>query len=300
MRKRGKKNNSAEFVWRTILLFRWILWRLPHSAAVTAGKGVGWLVWVLSKKRVDRAERRCVHVLGVGITTARRIVRDSYMNLGRSLAEFLRLPILGPGVEDYVEIHGEENLQKALAEGHGVILLTAHLGNWELAAAVLGQKGYPMNAIGAEQRDPRITNLIELLRASSRVKTIGKGFDLKAALKCLRKGEILGVLLDQDFGDRGIVAPFLGVEASTPYGPLKMADKIKSRIVPLFIIRKPDGTAHDLYLLPALEPPSGEDFGTELEASIRLCNDVIGEWIMKHPQQWMWLYPRWASTTGDR
>ncbi|MGC9373159.1 MAG: lysophospholipid acyltransferase family protein [Thermovirgaceae bacterium] len=300
MRKNGKENTSCECVWRAILLFRWILWHLPHRAAVTAGKCVGWAVWALSKKRVDRAERRCVHVLGVGITKARRIVRDSYLNLGRSLAEFLRLPLLGPSVDAYVEVHGEENLQRALAEGHGVILLTAHLGNWELAAAVLGRKGYPMNAIGAEQRDPRITNLIELLRASSLVKTIGKGFDLKAALKCLRKGEILGVLLDQDFGDRGIVVPFLGVEASTPYGPLKMADKISSRIVPLFIVRRPDGIRHDLHLLPALEPPSGEDFATELEASVRLCNDVIGEWIMKYPHQWMWLYPRWASTTGDR
>ncbi len=227
-------------------------------------------------------------------------MRDSYLNLGRSLAEFLRLPLLGSNVEDYVEIHGEENLQKALAEGHGVILLTAHLGNWELAAAVLGRKGYPMNAIGAEQRDPRITNLVELLRASSLVKTIGKGFDLKAALKCLKKGEILGVLLDQDFGDRGIVAPFLGVDASTPYGPLKMADKIRSRIVPLFIVRRTDGIRHDLHLLPALEPPSGEGFGADLEASVLLCNDVIGEWIVKYPHQWMWLYPRWASTTGDR
>jgi KDO2-lipid IV(A) lauroyltransferase len=114
------------------------------------------------------------------------------------------------------------------------------------------------------------------------------------------KGEILGVLLDQDFGDRGIVVPFLGVEASTPYGPLKMADKIRSRIVPLFIVRRPDGIRHDLHLLPALEPPSGGSFGTELEASVRLCNDVIGEWIIKYPHQWMWLYPRWASTTGDR
>jgi KDO2-lipid IV(A) lauroyltransferase len=300
MKKNGKENTSREIIWRAILLFRWILWHLPHRAAVTAGKCVGWTVWALSKKRVDRAERRCVYVLGVGITTARRIVKDSYLNLGRSLAEFLRLPLLGSNIEDYVKIHGEENLQRALGEGHGVILLTAHLGNWELAAAVLGRKGYPMNAIGAEQRDPRITNLIELLRASSLVKTIGKGFDLKAALKCLRKGEILGVLLDQDFRDRGIVAPFLGLEASTPYGPLKMADKIKSSIVPLFIVRRADGIHHDLYLLPALQPPSKDAFGNELEASVKLCNDVIGEWIMKYPGQWIWLYPRWASTTGDR
>jgi KDO2-lipid IV(A) lauroyltransferase len=55
-----------------------------------------------------------------------------------------------------------------------------------------------------------------------------------------------------------------------------------------------------LYLLPALHPPSEDAFGKELEASVKLCNDIIGEWILKYPEQWMWLYPRWASTTGDR
>ncbi len=300
MNYKDKKNLSMELIWRTILLFRWILWHLPHRWALYLGTAIGWIVWALSKRRVDRAEARCVRALGVGVSLAREVVKSSYLNLGKSLAEFLRFPVMGAEVEKFVEIHGEENLKNAFDEGHGVILLTAHLGNWEMAAAVLGRKGYPMNAIGAEQRDSRITELIQLLRASSLVKTIGKGFDLKAALTCLKSGEILGVLLDQDFGSRGIVAPFLGIDASTPYGPLKMADKLKSRIVPLFIIRRPDGINHDLYLLPPLKPPSGESFGDDLEGSVRLCNDIISEWISRYPGQWMWLYPRWASTTGDR
>ena len=93
------------------------------------------LVWFFSRARVDRAEARCVRVLQVGVTTARAIVKESYRNLGRGLAEVLRLPSLCPGLLDYVEVHGEENLREALAKGKGVVALTAHLGNWEFAAA---------------------------------------------------------------------------------------------------------------------------------------------------------------------
>jgi KDO2-lipid IV(A) lauroyltransferase len=268
---------------------------LPHKVAVRLGGFLGLCVWALSKKKVDEAEKRCVEVLGVGVTKARKIVRDSYVNLGRGFSEFVLLPKLREGLFEYVTVHGEENLKSAFSQGKGVILLTAHIGNWEFAAAYLGLSGYPMNAIGAEQRDERITNLIEDLRASCGVKTIGKGFDLKSALACLKRGELLGVLLDQDFRDKGVVVPFLGVDASTPYGPLKMADKLGALIVPLFIIRREDGIRHDLYFLEPLQP-KGSKFEDSLEESAAMCNDVISQWILRFPGQWMWLYDRWAST----
>jgi len=293
-------DSGSEWTWKTLSLFRRLVCALPHRAALRIGSCVGSLVWLCCRKRVDNAEARCVYVLGVGVTVARTIVRESYRNLGRSLVEFVRLPVTRERVLQYVHVHGEENLRTAFDEGRGVILLTAHMGNWEYTAATLALGGYPMNAIGADQRDPRITALIGDLRGFCGVKTIGKGFDLKAAVRCLRKGEILGVLLDQDFRDKGLPVPFLGVPASTPFGPVKMAEKIGSRVVPLFIVRRPDRVNHDLYILPALEGKEGKPFGVDTEESLRQCNDVLGEWIERHPDHWMWLYSRWASTMGDR
>ena len=288
---------SQDVTWRLLQGFGWIVNRAPHGLAVRLGEWVGVLVWFFSRARVDRAEARCVRVLQVGVTTARAIVKESYRSLGMGLAEVLRLPSLCPGLMDYVQVHGEENLKEALAKGKGVVALTAHFGNWEFAAAALALKGYPMNAIGAEQRDPRITDLVVSLRSSCGVKTMSRGFDLKSAVRCLKKGEILGVLLDQDFGDDGIVVPFMGVPASTPFGPVKMADRIGSAVVPLFIVRRPDGVRHDLYIEPALGEAGGAPFGEKVEASLELCNDTLGKWIARHPGQWMWLYPRWGSTT---
>ncbi|HCP07092.1 MAG TPA: lipid A biosynthesis acyltransferase, partial [Synergistaceae bacterium] len=114
---------SQNATWFTLKGFRWIVNRASHSFSVKLGEWIGLLVWLFSPSRVDRAEARCVKVLQVGVTTARSIVKESYRNLGRGLAEVLRLPTLGSGIMNYVEIHGEENLREALSKGKGVICL---------------------------------------------------------------------------------------------------------------------------------------------------------------------------------
>jgi len=258
------------------------------------------MVFSLNKDKSSKAIIRCSKILGCSLEVAREVVAKSYINLGRSVVEFLNLAKIGKKIDEIVSVHDIENLNDALACGRGVILLTAHLGNWELAAAYLGIKDYPMRAIGAEQRDARITKLISDIRASCGVETIGKGFDLRSAIRCLQEGNILGVLLDQDAKDKGIITPFLGQPASTPYGPVKLAMKMRSPIVPLFIVRRKDNIHHDLYFLPSLEERVKDFYDRPIEENVRLCNDILSDWISRHPEQWLWLYPRWASTLGDR
>lgn len=273
---------------------------LPHSAALSLGGRMGRMVFSLNKDKSSKAIIRCSKILGCSLEVAREVVAKSYINLGRSVVEFLNLAKIGKRIDEIVSVHDIENLNDALACGRGVILLTAHLGNWELAAAYLGIKDYPMRAIGAEQRDARITKLISDIRASCGVETIGKGFDLRGAIRCLQEGNILGVLLDQDAKDKGIITPFLGQPASTPYGPVKLAMKMRSPIVPLFIVRRKDNIHHDLYFLPSLEERVKDFYDRPIEENVRLCNDILSDWISRHPEQWLWLYPRWASTLGDR
>lgn len=291
---------TQELIWLGIQYLSMQSHLLPHSAALSLGGSMGRMVFSLNKDKSSKAIIRCSKFLGCSLEVAREVVAKSYINLGRSVVEFLNLAKIGKKIDEIVSVHDIENLNDALACGRGVILLTAHLGNWELAAAYLGIKDYPMRAIGAEQRDARITKLISDIRASCGVETIGKGFDLRGAIRCLQEGNILGVLLDQDAKDKGIIAPFLGQPASTPYGPVKLAMKMRSPIVPLFIVRRKDNTHHDLYFLPSLEERVKDFYDRPIEENVRLCNDILSEWISRHPEQWLWLYPRWASTLGDR
>lgn len=290
---------DQERQWRLLTGLSKLLRMLPHGLAVSIGGILGLVLWGCSKRRVDRAEARCVAALGVGPTVARGIVRKSYVNHGRCVAEFIRMPLMREKLRSLVSIHGKIHLDEALNKGRGVILLSGHLGNWEVAAASLGMMGYPMNAIGADQRDPRITDLVTSIRRECSVKGISKGFNLKAALNCLRSGEVLCILLDQDAKANGVIVPFLGLPASTPYGPVKIASKLGASVVPVFSIRRGRSDKFDIYFMPSLDmPPSYASMG-EVERSVARCNDVIGDWIRRYPDQWMWLYPRWSSTLGD-
>lgn len=273
---------------------------LPHPVALEVGEKLGALLCAFSKERARRAQKRCARALCISESEAERIVKASYRHFGRCVAEFLRMPLLKDTLLSLVTIHGEEHIRKAMDAGKGVIFLTAHLGNWEFAAATLSLKGYPMNAIGAPQRDDRITERISELRLSCGVRTIGKGFDLKAALYCLKRGEGLGVLLDQDAREKGVLSSFLGLPASTPIGPVKMAYKLGSPVIPIFTMRRKDGVSYDMYVEPPLEGERGRPFGEDVEASVLACDKVISSWIRRFPEQWLWLYPRWATTLGDR
>lgn len=285
--------------WRVVTLLRKGMEVLPHRLAIRVGGGLGHLFRVFSGKRVAAAERRCARALDVDAGEARAVVRASYSNMGRSVAEVIHFSKSRRRLASFITVHGEENLRDAYERGKGVILLSAHLGNWELGAAVLAERGYPMNAIGADQRDERITNLIMEKREALGVRTVSKGFDLKSAIRCLRRGEVLAILIDQDVKDKGVMAPFLGIPASTPYGPAKIAMKYGSVILPSFMIRRGTSPYHDLHLLPSLWPDGYPGPEETMEEAMTLCNEALSEWIRKYPGQWMWMARRWPRTVED-
>jgi KDO2-lipid IV(A) lauroyltransferase len=253
-----------------------------------------------SKKRIERARGRCERILGVSSREAERIISASYAHFGKSLVEFIRLPLMADRLDELVTLTGEEHIRAAMNKGRGAIFLSAHIGNWEYGAALMARRGFPMNAIGAEQRDPRITDTIAELRKSAGVKPVGKGLDLKAALSCLRAGEVLAVLLDQDARDAGVISPFLGFPASTPIGPIKLARKFGCPVLPVHVVRQPDGTHFSMTIEPALEGPGGEPFGENIQHAADTCNAAISAWIRENPEQWLWMYPRWETTMDDK
>lgn len=289
------------FYWYLICTLKVIFGVLPHKAAVRLGSFCGTLMWLICKKKVDKAETRCVRVLGVGVTVARDIVHESYRNIGRAVAETLRLPKIVSCVDRYVTFKNENNLKDALAAGKGVILLLAHLDNWEIANIYTSKK-YPLHVIAANQRDNRINELLMHLRSLGGAHNVQKGGGLKGAIRCLRQGDVLCILHDQDAKEKGIVVPFLGEPASTPIGIAKLAAKFGSAVIPTQIYRNEDGFTHTIVFEPPLKDPSGKPFGVDEKTSLAICNERISSWILERPQQWLiWLYPRWASTVpGDR
>ena len=275
---------------------------LPHRAAVAFGGLLGRLLWLLSWKKVDRCERRCVQALGVGVTLARGIVRRSFVNLGRSAAEFVRLDRIKPRLQELVAIEGAENLDRALARGHGALLMVAHMGNWEMAGARVVQAGYPLVPIYTPQRNRNgLNDLIQRRRTRAAGMTMipSEGGGLRGVFRALSQNGIVCILQDLDARSDGMVVPFLGMPASAHEGIVKLFRRFGAPVVPVLCVRALDGIHHRVVFQSVLSDEvdrDGNSFGFNMEKSLRMCHNVLEEWIRTYPDQWLWLLDRWEST----
>ena len=277
---------------------------LPHRAALGLGAFLGKLLWVLSKRKVDRAEARCVSALGVGVTVARKIVRSSYVNMGRSAIEFVRIPRLRSRLSSLAAIEGKERLDEAIARGKGVIIMTAHMGNWELGGARLVAEGYAIAPIYTPQRNVGGANdIVSFLRGSAAGMEMipSEGFGMREIFHALRKGKILVFLQDLDARKEGVIVPFLGLPSSTAVGIVKMHRRFGAPVIPMLALRNPDGITHRICVHEVLSDLLDEDgnlFGLNMEKSLKMCNNILTDWVTRYPEQWMWLLDRWESTVG--
>ena len=282
-------------IWYMILIFKRITNLLSHKMAVRLGGFLGGLVPFFTKRKVREASARCAARLNISKREADAIVYGVYKHFGRAIAEFARIPKDAKNINKYVKVHGEKYLKEAVKEGRGVVLATAHIGNWEYGGVWCAQNGYKVNALGTDQRDDRITKLIMDLRVAGGSIALGKANDLRAMMKALKAGEVIAVPVDQDARLNGVLSMFLGHPASTPVGIAKLAQKLDCAILPGYCVRREDGFTFDLYLYPKLKGRNGKPYGEDIQSSVDDCNDIISSWIRAHPHQWMWMYPRWES-----
>lgn len=221
------------------------------------------------------------------------IARGHLQNLAKSLIEFIRFPLLNAqNIEEKVEVKGLENFEGALSKGKGVILLTAHFGNWELLGATLSLKGYPLNVLAQKQSNPAIENLFTKLRQSKGTKVLSRWDNFKIILRLLKKNEIIAVLADQHGEFKNVFAQFFGKRVSVPGGPAGFALKSGAEIIPAFIIRKEDDR-HQIIVEKPLEIVRTGDKRKDLEENSQKIIEVIEKYIRKFPDHWLWSYNRW-------
>jgi KDO2-lipid IV(A) lauroyltransferase len=235
----------------------------------------------------------------MGVTPAREIIRSAYANVGRSAVDFVRMRQLLPRLRELVSIEGKEHLDEALARGRGALVMTGHIGSWELAGARLVAEGYSVACIYTPQRNRGgAGDFVERQRSETAGMEMisSRGFGLRRAFEVLRGHGILIFLQDMDARKEGICVPFMGMPASTATGIVKMHEKFGAPVVPMVAVRNPDRYHHTLRawgILSDLPDEGGEPFGTNMAKSLRMCNNILGGWIGTYPDQWMWLVDRW-------
>jgi KDO2-lipid IV(A) lauroyltransferase len=222
--------------------------------------------------------------------------RFIYANFGRYLVDFFRTEFVDKKfVETYINIENIEYMDKALDKGHGVIGLTAHLGNWELCAQVMGIIGYKMNAVALTHQNKKIDDFFSKQRQRKGVNVIPVGVSIRQCFAALKRNEIVGILGDRDFsGENGIKIDFFGKFILAPKGPAVLSLRTGAAIVPAFVVRDEKDERYFKYIFhPPIYP---ENTGNE-EADIRRLTEqyiaAIGKTIEQYPKQWFLFHEFW-------
>ncbi|OQX53331.1 MAG: hypothetical protein B5M48_03570 [Candidatus Omnitrophica bacterium 4484_213] len=211
---------------------------LPFRFSLWLGKIQGRLAYFLSSHHRQLAYANIRFFLGKDRKEALRIVRGLFENLGVSLSEIFRFFRLNKqNIDSYVDFEGLKNLDAALSKGKGVILLTAHLGNWEISSVALSLKGYSMKVIARQQKNKRVDELLNFYRQSSGIKVIKRGMALRGVIQGLKNNEIVGILGDQGGKNKEVCVRFFGRYIFLPSGFLDIALKTGATVLPAFISR---------------------------------------------------------------
>jgi KDO2-lipid IV(A) lauroyltransferase len=219
-----------------------------------------------------------------------------YNHIAWMLSEYLVLVDNPRQALDWVvDIEGESILQDLFMRQKGAVILTAHLGNWELLAAWLCQRGYPLYAVVRDPDDSDIADLIEEYRSRVGLRTLKKRFIMKEAVRLVQSGAFLGLLADQDGGPSGISSTFLGKKCSTVNGPAAISLMADVPIVPVISYRIAP-FHHQIIVSPPLLLPEEGKRKERIEAITLTADTVIEKMVYRHPEQWLWLHRRWHTS----
>jgi KDO2-lipid IV(A) lauroyltransferase len=265
--------------------------RLSWPAAQRCGRGVGALIWWCGRR--DR--RRALHHLELAFPDLpagerRGLARACFRHHGINLAECLHLLGRdGGALLAVVEFEGWEEVERVVAAGRPLVLITGHCGNWELLGAAFNCRGLPVTVVARPLDAAPLQRLLNRFRERFGTPAVSRG-SLRSArrlLSALRCGGALGMLIDQDtLKVESVWVPFFGRPARTPVGAVKIALRQQAAVIPTFIERQPSGR-HRIRILPPVTLPP------EPQRATALLTEAIEQQVRRCPEQWVWMHRRW-------
>lgn len=282
--------------YKILKMISYLLCLLSHNNLLRLGRFLGEIYYKVAARQRDRAIKQIMESLQISQAVAAATIKESFINIGCNFLEIMYMPRLNRNnYLDYMEIDHVERLQAAWQEGHGVVILTAHIGNWEWLSAAITFSGVPLTAIIKPQPNEQHTRLLNEFREMVGVEVFSRGTtELVGAAKALKKGKSLGFLADQDAGPTGAFIDFLGKTASTPLGPAVFSKRFHSPIVPAFIVRKADGTHKVIIKEPLRIINTGDDEQDLYNITVTMTR-LVEDMIRTYPSQWLWFQKRWNT-----
>ncbi len=225
---------------------------------------------------------------------------------GRNLFDTLaagRLLARPGSVADLPDADGRGLVDVVAAEqaaGRGVVVLSGHLGCWELHGAWLARelaaRGCgPLHAVAGTVRNPAVDRWLTRRREGLGLRLLRREDGAGPVLECLRAGGVVAILVDQNTGVDSVPVPFLGRPAPTPTGPARLAVAARATVVVTALARRDDGSGHDVWHAPAWRADAAAPRDGQVVACLRWVNGRLEERIRRNPAEWVWYHRRWES-----
>lgn len=271
-----------------------LLRRLPHGASRALGARLGAFAFFVDARRRAIARENLAHAFPeLAPAVRRRLARDCFRHFGAAFADALSATRF-----DRVELCrrtsavGLDHLLAAERRGRGVILLSAHVGNWEIVHLYVAHALGPMAMVGRPLDNPHLDRALRSLRGRFGNQMLEKRGAVREMFRILRQGGVLGLLLDQRVrAEEAIEVPFFGRPAWTSPIVARLAQKTGAAIVPVFADHEPGGRYRIEFLEPIPAGP-GDDDASTLELT-RRCVELYERVIRRAPERWLWLHDRW-------
>lgn len=281
-------------IYRALVVISAIGRRLPLRLGRFFGRRIGWLAFHVARRERKKAIAN-ISIAFPEWSESQRVatIMAMFRHFGMSLFEIAWLPNMDVALRDRLTVvEGAEPLLELMDAGRGVVVFTAHCGNWEWMSYAVGLFGRPTTVLQRERSAPEMNRYITELRARSGVRTIDRGSASagRELIQSLRRGGILAFLIDQNIRTENVKVPFFGRPAPTPIGPAKLAVRTESIVVDILIERLPDGR-HRLKIGQPFAVSRDDD---PVELTERMTR-IIEAQVRRVPEQWVWVHDRWRD-----
>jgi Kdo2-lipid IVA lauroyltransferase/acyltransferase len=301
--KKIRKATGRFFGWFGLGFCSLIVKLTPARYLYSVARGFAFLGFRIAKRQRKIALDSLAVAFGTDKTPAEltKIAEDCFQDMSKSAIELLFLMDRPELLKKRVALSGVKNLAEGLKRGKGVILVSAHFGNFPLLMAKLSLEGYSVGGIMRPMRDERVERIFEKKRRRLGVKTIysqPRDACVNATIQSLRSNELVFIPIDQNFGTAGVFVRFFGSQAATATGPVVFAQRTDAALIPCFIVRQKDDT-HTIVFEPVIELAKTGDPKEVIQVNIQRLTDIIEAYIRKYPAQWGWIHRRWKSKPGQ-
>lgn len=223
------------------------------------------------------------------------ISRKLFRNFAKYLVDFFRFEKIDRAfIDKYIKIENIKNFNEAQSKGKGVIVLTAHIGNWELGGLVIGVLGYPFWAVALPHKDKKVDEFFNSQRESKGVHVIPLGKAVRSSLNVLKNNEMVALVGDRDFTKKGQVLDFFGKPSFFPEGPAAFAIQTGAAIVPGFMLRNPDDT-FTLTIEKPIEFKATGNKDADIKELILKYKIIFEDYIKRYPEQWYMFRKFWIG-----